>query len=109
MSGTHSAQASIIASSWSEGTKYPVSYGAIVWLERNAAGAVDVHADIMIGEPLDGYPTMHHHVGLLATEPTSEAAINNWSQIVWTDADVTFGSGGPKPVVITRDVIQGHR
>lgn len=109
MSGTHAAQASIIASSWSEGTKYPVWYGAIVWLEPNAAGAVDEHADIIIGEPMDRPPTMHHNVGLLATEPTPEAAIKNWSHIVWTDADITFGAGGPRPVVITRDVIQRHR
>ena len=109
MSGTHSAQTGIIASSWSKGTKYPVSYGAIVWLERNSIGTIDVHADIIIGEPMGRPPTMHHIVGLLATEPTPEAALKNWSQIVWTDADVTFGAGGPKPVVITREVIQSHR
>ncbi len=109
MSGAKSAQTSIIASSWSEGTRYPVWYGAMVWLEPNAAGAVDVYADIIIGEPMDRPPTMHHNVGLLATEPTPETAIRNWSQIVWTDTDVTFGAGGPKPVVIAREVIQRHR
>ncbi len=109
MSGTQSAQTSIIASSWSEGTRYPVCYGAIVWLEPNAAGAVSVYADIIIGDSTDRPPTMHHQVGLLATEPTPAAAIKNWGQVVWTDADVTFGAGGPKPVVITRDVIQRHR
>jgi hypothetical protein len=108
MSGAQSAHTSIIASSWSEGTKYPVWYGAIVWTEWNAMGTIDVYADIMIGKPPDSAP-MRHNVGLLATEPTPETTIKNWGQVVWTDADVTFGAGGPKPVVITRDVIQRHR
>jgi hypothetical protein len=107
--GTHSTRMGTIATSWSEGTKYPVWYGAIVWTKWNATGTVDVHADIMIGEPLDGYPTRHHIVGMIATEPTPATAIKNWGQIVWTDTDVTIGAGGPRPVVITRKVIQSHR
>lgn len=85
MSGTQSAQTSIIAASWSEGTTYPVWYGAIVWTEWNAMDTVDVYAEIMIGKPPDS-AQVRHHVGLLATEPTPEAAIRNWGEVVWTDA-----------------------
>lgn len=109
LSGRAEARQSVIGSAWSAGIRYPeLSYGAIVWIEENPAGTIDVYARVLIGTP-PGDVFMTHDVGLLATEPTSHAAIRNWSSVVWSSEAVTFGPGGPKPVILARLRIEAHR